>query len=43
MKTLALQHNLPLATGNTRHFQYIQEVGHNLRLENWRETSVYES
>ena len=38
--SIALRHNLPLATGNTRHFQFIQEVGHNLKLENWREATM---
>jgi tRNA(fMet)-specific endonuclease VapC len=34
---IALQHNLTLVTGNTRHYQYIQSVGYSLLLVNWRE------
>lgn len=32
----ALCRNLPLATGNTKHYQSIADVGFPLELENWR-------
>ena len=34
---IALQHDLTLVTGNTRHYQYIQKVGYSLVIANWRE------
>jgi tRNA(fMet)-specific endonuclease VapC len=34
---IALQHDLTLVTGNTRHYQYIQSVGYPLVIANWRE------
>lgn len=37
---IALQHDLTLITGNTRHYQYIQSVGYPLTLANWREELV---
>jgi tRNA(fMet)-specific endonuclease VapC len=33
---LALQHGLELVTGNTAHFQRIQQLGYPLTLVNWR-------
>ena len=33
---IALQHGLELATGNTAHYQYVQQVGYPLILVNWR-------
>jgi tRNA(fMet)-specific endonuclease VapC len=33
---VALQHNLVLATGNTSHYQRIQQLGYPLILVNWR-------
>ncbi len=33
---IALHHGLELATGNTTHFQRIQQLGHPLILMNWR-------
>jgi tRNA(fMet)-specific endonuclease VapC len=33
---VALQHGLELATGNTAHFQRIQQLGYPLILANWR-------
>ena len=32
----ALQHNLTLVTGNTNHYQRIQALGYDLKLDNWR-------
>ena len=32
----ALQHNLTLITGNTRHYEHIAQLGYTLRLDNWR-------
>lgn len=34
---VALAHDLTLATGNTKHFQRIVDLGFPLRLVNWRE------
>ncbi|MBX3414680.1 MAG: PIN domain-containing protein [Pirellulales bacterium] len=34
---IALQHDLVLATANTKHFQRIADLGYSLSLENWRE------
>lgn len=34
----AIEHNLVLVTGNTKHFERIQELGCPLRLDNWRST-----
>ncbi len=34
---IALQHSLTLVTGNTEHYRRIQEIGYDLKLENWRE------
>ena len=33
---IALRHGLTLITGNQRHYQRIQTVGYDLRLDNWR-------
>jgi tRNA(fMet)-specific endonuclease VapC len=33
---VALEHGLELATGNTAHFQRIQQLGYPLTLANWR-------
>lgn len=33
---IALTQGLELVTGNTRHFEYIQQLGHPLILANWR-------
>jgi tRNA(fMet)-specific endonuclease VapC len=33
---IALHHGLTLVTGNTHHYQRIQELGYRLQLENWR-------
>lgn len=35
---IALQAQLPLVTGNTKHFARIQDLGYPLQLANWRET-----
>lgn len=34
---VALQHGLELVTGNTAHFQRIQQLGYPLTLANWRQ------
>jgi tRNA(fMet)-specific endonuclease VapC len=34
---IALQHGLELVTGNTAHFQRIQQLGYPLTLANWRQ------
>jgi tRNA(fMet)-specific endonuclease VapC len=33
---IALEHGLELVTGNTTHFQRVQQLGHPLALANWR-------
>jgi tRNA(fMet)-specific endonuclease VapC len=33
---IALTHGLELVTGNTSHFQRIQQIGYPLILANWR-------
>lgn len=33
---IALTENLILTTGNLRHYQYIQELGYPLKLDNWK-------
>jgi predicted nucleic acid-binding protein len=33
---LALQHGLSLATGNLSHYQRVQALNYQLKLENWR-------
>jgi len=33
---IALRHNLVLVTGNLAHYQRIQDVGYDLKLDNWR-------
>jgi tRNA(fMet)-specific endonuclease VapC len=33
---IAVHQDLPLVTGNTKHFERIQSLGYPLRLENWR-------
>ena len=33
---IAVQHNLTLVTGNTAHYQRVQELGYSLKLDNWR-------
>jgi tRNA(fMet)-specific endonuclease VapC len=35
--SIAIHHSLPLATGNSEHYQRIQTLGYQLRLVNWRE------
>ena len=35
--SIALHHNLTLATGNQAHFQRIQALGYSLKLANWRD------
>lgn len=37
---IAIQKDVPLVTGNTRHFERIQNLGFPLRLENWRDANV---
>ena len=32
----ALQYDLALLTGNTKHFQRIQMLGYPLKLDNWK-------
>ena len=32
----AIEHDLFLVTGNTKHFERVQTLGYPLRLENWR-------
>jgi tRNA(fMet)-specific endonuclease VapC len=34
--TIALKHGLELVTGNTAHFQRVQQLGYPLTLTNWR-------
>jgi len=34
--SIALKHGLELVTGNTAHFQRVQQLGYPLRLANWR-------
>jgi len=34
---VALQHNLPVVTGNAAHFASIVKAGHPLQIENWRD------
>ncbi len=34
--SIAIQNNLILVTGNTKHYQQIQLLGYNLVLDNWR-------
>jgi len=33
----AINRGLPVATGNTRHFEFVVEAGFRVKLENWRE------
>jgi tRNA(fMet)-specific endonuclease VapC len=33
---IAIDNAIPLITGNTKHFERIQALGYDLRLENWR-------
>ncbi len=33
---VALQHNLPVVTGNVSHFEAIRDAGHPLEIDNWR-------
>jgi tRNA(fMet)-specific endonuclease VapC len=33
---IALEHGLELVTGNTAHFQRVQQLGYPLTLANWR-------
>ena len=33
---IAIQNDLMLVTGNTAHYQRVQQLGHALRLDNWR-------
>jgi tRNA(fMet)-specific endonuclease VapC len=33
---IAIQHNLTLITGNTAHYQRLQELGYSLKIDNWR-------
>ncbi len=34
---IAIGHGLELATGNTAHFQRVQQLGYPLTLVNWRQ------
>jgi tRNA(fMet)-specific endonuclease VapC len=34
---IAIENNLILVAGNTRHYQKIQSLGYPLQLDNWRE------
>jgi tRNA(fMet)-specific endonuclease VapC len=33
---IALRHDLTLVTGNTPHYERIQQLGYDLRIDNWR-------
>lgn len=33
----AIRHDLTLATGNTKHFERVRQLGYPLRLEDWRQ------
>jgi len=33
---IAIENGLTLVTGNTAHYQYIQQLGYSLKLDNWR-------
>lgn len=33
---VALQHNLPVVTGNVQHFEAVRAAGHPLEIDNWR-------
>ncbi|MBT4497806.1 MAG: hypothetical protein HOC74_08800 [Gemmatimonadetes bacterium] len=33
---IALRHSLTLVTGNISHYERIQKLGYDVRLENWR-------
>ena len=33
---VAIQNDLTLITGNTAHYERIQQLGYRLRLDNWR-------
>ncbi|MFM5888199.1 MAG: hypothetical protein ACKOQS_07900 [Dolichospermum sp.] len=35
--SIAIQNNLILVTGNTKHYQKIQALGYPLVIDNWRE------
>jgi tRNA(fMet)-specific endonuclease VapC len=37
---VALQHGLPVITGNTSHFAAIRDAGHSLQIGNWRKAST---
>ncbi len=39
---IALRHNLILVTGNLKHYQRIQDLDYDLKLENWK-TSIFDS
>jgi predicted nucleic acid-binding protein len=32
---IAITRDLPLVTGNVRHFEYVRELGHSLVIETW--------
>lgn len=34
----AINRNMPIATGNTRHYQFVVDAGFPLELENWRDS-----
>lgn len=38
MAACAFRRNLPIVTGNTRHYQFVIDAGFPLDLENWRNT-----
>lgn len=38
---LALNHGFTLVTGNVRHYQRIQDLGYELKLDNWRDTVLH--
>jgi predicted nucleic acid-binding protein len=33
---IAINQNLPVATGNVAHYEVIRDVGYALRVDNWR-------
>jgi tRNA(fMet)-specific endonuclease VapC len=33
---IAIEHGLTLVTGNTTHYQHVQQLGYSLSLDNWR-------
>lgn len=41
--SIAINHNFPVATGNTDHYKRICDLGYSLILENWKETVITEN